>query len=94
MPAHLAGDQADPTTVERIRIEMGLDKPLPAQFLDYVAGIFRGDLGFAWHTGHSVVEDLATRMPATIELGVTAELPAGTELPPRRAAANNRRWRH
>ncbi len=70
----LAGDQADPTTVERIRIEMGLDKPLPAQFLDYVAGIFRGDLGFAWHTGHSVVEDLATRMPATIELGVTALL--------------------
>jgi peptide/nickel transport system permease protein len=70
----LAGEQADASTVERIRVEMGLDQPLPVQFVDYVLGIFRGDLGFAWHTGRTVVEDFATRLPATVELAVLALL--------------------
>ncbi|MGC3952736.1 MAG: ABC transporter permease [Propionicimonas sp.] len=72
--AILAGEQADTTTIERIRIEMGLDQPLLNQFFSYVLGIFRGDLGFAWHTGQPVTQDLATRFPATVELGATALL--------------------
>jgi peptide/nickel transport system permease protein len=68
----LAGEQADASTVERIREQMGLDQPLPLQFLDYVVGVFRGDLGFAWHTGHPVTEDFAARLPATVELALLA----------------------
>lgn len=68
----LAGEQADASTVERIRVQMGLDQPLPAQFVDYVTGLFRGDLGFAWHTGRTVAEDLLSRLPATIELALFA----------------------
>ncbi|QCR20245.1 ABC transporter permease [Agrococcus sp. SGAir0287] len=70
----LAGEQADAATVERIREQMGLDRPLPEQFVSYVGALLRGDLGFAWHTGRPVVEDIATRLPATIELGLAALL--------------------
>lgn len=68
----LAGEQADAQTVERIREQMGLDRPLWQQFFDYVASLFQGDLGFAWHTGRPVVEDFANRLPATLELAAFA----------------------
>jgi len=68
----LAGEQADASTVERIREQMGLDQPLYVQFFDYITGIFQGDFGFAWHTGHTVAEDMLTRLPATVELALFA----------------------
>jgi ABC-type dipeptide/oligopeptide/nickel transport system permease component len=51
---------------------MGLDQPLIAQFFSYIGDLLRGDLGFAWHTGHTVVEDLASRLPATAELALVS----------------------
>lgn len=68
----LAGEQADPTTVEQIRVQMGLDAPVPVQFFRYVGDLLHGDLGFAWHTGHPVLDDFATRLPATVELALFA----------------------
>ncbi len=68
----LAGEQADPETVQRIRDQMGLDKPLWSQFVTYLSGVFRGDLGTAWHTGRPVLADLASRFPATVELALVA----------------------
>lgn len=68
----LAGEQADAGTVQRIREQMGLDQPLWNQFLTYLSGVVRGDLGEAWHTGRPVVEDLAVRFPATVELALVA----------------------
>ncbi|MFI2651082.1 MULTISPECIES: ABC transporter permease [Micromonospora] len=70
----LAGEQADPATVEKIRAEMGLDQPLVAQFVSYVRGLFAGDFGFAWHTGQPVLTDFASRLPATVELAIVAIL--------------------
>ncbi|UYG16888.1 ABC transporter permease [Brachybacterium huguangmaarense] len=68
----LAGEQADPETVQRIRDQMGLDKPLWSQFVTYLSGVFHGDLGTAWHTGRPVLADLASRFPATVELALVA----------------------
>jgi len=68
----LAGEQADVASVEKIRADMGLDQPLIAQFFSYIGDLLRGDLGFAWHTGHTVVEDLASRLPATAELALVS----------------------
>jgi ABC-type dipeptide/oligopeptide/nickel transport system permease component len=68
----LAGEQADAASVEKIRADMGLDQPLIAQFFSYIGDLLRGDLGFAWHTGHTVVEDLASRLPATAELALVS----------------------
>ncbi len=68
----LAGEQATDEVVAHLRTQMGLDKPLPQQFLDYVVDLVHGDLGQAWHTGHSVASDFATRFPATVELALWA----------------------
>ena len=46
----MAGEQAPEEAVERIREEMGLNDPIPKQFVDYVGDVLHGDLGTAWHT--------------------------------------------
>ncbi|RCV54594.1 ABC transporter permease [Marinitenerispora sediminis] len=68
----VVGDQAPPEAVERVRAEMGLDQPLPVQFVSYLGGLLRGDLGTAWHTGRPVLEDFADRLPATLELALVS----------------------
>jgi len=68
----LAGEQAPPEVVEKIRLEMGLNDPLYMQFVDYAKELVQGNLGTAWHTGHTVISDFATRFPATLELTIVS----------------------
>jgi peptide/nickel transport system permease protein len=71
-PARLVGgDLADPTTITNIRASMGLDKSLPTQFWDYLTALAHGDLGFSFSTGQPVADLLRSRLPATVELGLT-----------------------
>jgi peptide/nickel transport system permease protein len=68
-PAMLAaGPDATPDMIATIRHEYGLDKPLPVQFLRYVEELAQGRLGHSIVTGHAVTRDLATFLPATLEL--------------------------
>jgi ABC-type dipeptide/oligopeptide/nickel transport system permease component len=55
-----------------IRREYGLDRPYPAQFAAYLAGVARGDLGTSFLTSRPVAADLAQRFPATLELTTAA----------------------
>ncbi|TVY03167.1 ABC transporter permease [Cohnella terricola] len=64
----ITGEQALPEFVEKVREQYGLNDPLWVQLWDYVKQLAHGDLGFAWHTGHSVASDFITRFPATLEL--------------------------
>ncbi|MFC9711485.1 ABC transporter permease [Paenibacillus sp. NPDC056933] len=64
----MAGEQATDDVIAKIRMDMGLDKPLIVQFFSYVGQLLQGNLGFAYHTGHTVLSDFGTRFPATIEL--------------------------
>jgi peptide/nickel transport system permease protein len=64
----IAGEQASPADVAAVRSRLGTDRPLPVQFVRYMTDLGRGDLGKAWHTSHSVSEDLGSRLPATLEL--------------------------
>ncbi|WP_425452349.1 ABC transporter permease [Paenibacillus cellulosilyticus] len=64
----ITGEQALPEFVDKVREEYGFNEPLFIQLWDYMKQLFRGDLGFAWHTGHSVASDFASRFPATLEL--------------------------
>ncbi|MGH7263368.1 MAG: ABC transporter permease, partial [Candidatus Rokuibacteriota bacterium] len=57
-----------------IRREHGLDRPYPAQFAAYLAGVLRGDLGVSFLTSRPVAEDLRQRFPATLELTGAAML--------------------
>ena len=65
-----AGLFAKPWVLESIRKSMGLDQPLQVQFWIYLQHLSQGDLGHSWKTGMSVNEDLAQRLPATLELAL------------------------
>ena len=58
----------DPAAVEALRRELGLDRSVPAQYLDYLAGLARGDLGRSLQDGTPVAEQVALRLPRTLEL--------------------------
>lgn len=70
----LAGEQASEQALQQIREQMGLDKSIPAQFIDYLGQVLQGNFGTAWHTGKTVQEDFATRLPASIELALVSML--------------------
>jgi len=66
--AFLAGQNASEETVERIRAEQGLDRPLIEQFGTYASGLLQGDLGQSIRTRRPVAADMAQFLPATLEL--------------------------
>jgi peptide/nickel transport system permease protein len=68
----IAGLLASPEDVERIRHQMGLDQPLGTQYLDFLGSLLRLNLGTSAHTNAPVVEEIASRLPYTIELAVIA----------------------
>src|SRR5436190_15605588 len=70
--ALVAGETATPAQVDALRRQLGYDRPLPVQFLDYVGHLVRGDLGTSLYTTRPIADDLAARLPATIELTVVA----------------------
>jgi peptide/nickel transport system permease protein len=58
--------------LDDLRRELGLDRPLPVQYLDYVAGLARGDLGVSIRSRRPVLAEIRDRLPATIELALAA----------------------
>lgn len=71
---YFAGAAADVASIEQVRVSMGLDKPLVEQFAVYVGDLLQGDLGQSLSTGRPVAVDLASRLPASLELTLTALL--------------------
>ena len=65
-----AGTNARPEQIERIRKDLGLDRPFHEQFLGYMSGLLRGDLGNSLLTRRAVSDDLKLRFPATLELAI------------------------
>jgi peptide/nickel transport system permease protein len=63
---------SNPDIVKAFNIKNGLNRPLPIQYLKYLAGLFHGNLGTSLHTSNPVSHDLAMYVPATLELAVTA----------------------
>jgi len=70
--AQFAGAMATPDSIEEVRKSLGLDKPLPEQFAIYLGQLARGDLGQSVSTGQPVTEELAKRLPASLELTLFA----------------------
>jgi len=70
----IAGVGSTPEQQDAIRARLGLDRPLPAQYLDWIGGLFRGDLGTSLLTGSSVVDQLAQKAEVTVPLGVLSLL--------------------
>jgi ABC-type dipeptide/oligopeptide/nickel transport system permease component len=72
----MVGERADSATIARLRAELHLDDPLPAQFGHYVWGVLRGDLGRSYITQRPIAQDLEERFPKTVQLALTAMLVA------------------
>ena len=62
------GPKARPDDIARVTIQLGLDKPLPVQYLVYMGELLHGDLGTSIGTKRPVLLELTSRLPATLEL--------------------------
>ncbi len=71
---YFAGPAATEASIQEIRETLGLDKSWPEQFLIYVKDLATGDLGVSVSTGFPVAEELARRLPASLELTFLALL--------------------
>ena len=64
----VAGSEADEATVEQIREELGLNKPVLQQYVDYMLNLLHGDMGTSYTTNKPVAEEILARMPTTFIL--------------------------
>jgi ABC-type dipeptide/oligopeptide/nickel transport system permease component len=70
----ILGDQASQEALQALRAKLKLDAPLPEQYVDFLLGILRGDLGTSLVTGKSVWAEVLSVIPYTIELTLAAIL--------------------
>jgi len=68
----ILGDKAPVDVVAKLRLELGLDRPLIVQFWIYLRHLAQGDLGTSVMTGQPVVKDILHFFPATLELATSA----------------------
>lgn len=66
----IAGVNASPEQIAAIRERLGLDQPLPAQYLAWLGGIVTGDLGSSQLTGTPVLDELLEKAEVTFPLGL------------------------
>ena len=90
----IVGDKASIATYNRVKIEIGLDQPIPVQYWRFLVKVLHGDFGTSVITARPVLEDLLRVFPATIELsifsliiGVVLGIPLGVI-----AATHRGRW--
>ena len=65
---YLDNPNVRPQDIERLRRQMGLDRPLAAQYLSWLGAFVRGDWGYSYADGRPVIERLRERVPATLQL--------------------------
>lgn len=82
--AKALGPGADAESIQKIRIQMGLDRPIPIQYLHYLKGITQGNLGVSLVEYRDTAEIIREKLPATLELifvsiglGVVLGIPLG-----------------
>jgi ABC-type dipeptide/oligopeptide/nickel transport system permease component len=66
----IAGVNATPEDVARIRHQLGLDQPVWLQYVQFVGNLFRLNLGVSARTGQPVLDEITARLPYTVELAV------------------------
>ncbi len=72
------GASVDPRALAVCHAELGLDRPLVLQFLDFAWGFFRLDFGISMWSGKPVAEEIAARLPISLEIAVMATVVAIT----------------
>jgi peptide/nickel transport system permease protein len=63
-----------PEALAALRAEMGLDRPILVQYAEFIGGLVQGDLGRSFQDGYPIADEIARRLPRTIELILAATL--------------------
>jgi ABC-type dipeptide/oligopeptide/nickel transport system permease component len=69
-------DVGSPEQIERVRGQLGLDRPIYVQYVTFVVRAARGDFGRSIHTRRPVAQEIALRFPYTLRMAVAATLVA------------------
>ena len=83
----IGGTQATPEQIAAIREELGLDRPLVVQYLDWIGGILRGDFGTSALNGETVTSQLGEKLTVSAPL-VLASTAAVDRSSPCRSASS------
>jgi len=71
---NILGQDATPEQRQQLRADLGLDRPFPVQFVRFVGQAVQGEFGLSLRQGRKVSSLIAERLPATLELSLTAAL--------------------
>ncbi len=72
----ILGTEAPPEALADLLAQLGLDRPLPLQYLSWLTGVLRGDLGVSLRHGRPVATLIAERLPVTLSLAILSLAPA------------------
>jgi ABC-type dipeptide/oligopeptide/nickel transport system permease component len=72
----MLGESASASDVGDLRTKLGLDRSLPAQYVQFVTGLAKGDLGTSFRYGTPVASEIGQRLPRTMQLAAAAVLVA------------------
>src|SRR5258708_959518 len=64
----------DPAEKQKIVADLGLDKPIPVQYAQWIGGLFRGDLGYSYVSEKPVIDEILPRIPITARIAGVAML--------------------
>ncbi len=67
---------ASPATIEAMRVQLGMNKPIYMQYVDYIVGLFQGNLGRSMQDNSPVGQQIFSAFPATLELAIAAMIVA------------------
>ncbi len=70
----ILGQSATAETVAKKSAELGLDRPLPVQYVDWLTSAFQGDLGRSWFTGQLVSSGVSGRLAVTLSIVLGATI--------------------
>ena len=85
--AIIVGDNATPAQIDAVRKQLGLDDPLAVQFVRWLSGVLRGDLGISIFSHEPVNKLIGQRIEPTVSLAATTH-PAGGRRSPSRSACS------
>lgn len=74
--ATILGDNATPEQIEALRDQLGLDRPLPVRYVEWMGNIVQGDFGQSIRSQQPVLDAILERLPVTLELAVLAQIMA------------------
>lgn len=68
------GEEVTAETIEHVRRELGLDQPIYVQYFRWLSNLFQGSLGYSYRTDRPVLDEILTRLPATVQLALAGML--------------------